>query len=193
MSNVMYQSSALVFTHNLKNLSKLLKKAAADCRTRGYDPSVLLNTRLAPDMFPLVKQVQVATDNAKGCCARLTGVANPVFEDDETTFPELQERIRRVLAFIRGLKAAQFDGSEAREVVMKTPIGNLKFNGIDYLNGWALPNFYFHYSAAYNLLRHNGVQLGKLDFLGPVPGMEMSGKIARMVAGKAPVKAKKKR
>ena len=193
MSNSMYQGSALVFTHNLKNLSKLLKKAAADCKIRGYDPSVLLNTRLAPDMFPLVKQVQVATDNAKGCCARLTGVANPLFEDDETTFPELQERIKRVLAFIRSLKAAQFEGSDSRQVEMKTPIGNLTFNGADYLNGWALPNFYFHYGAAYNLLRHNGVQLGKLDFLGPVPGMTMSGKIAKMMSGKTTAKTKKKR
>jgi len=193
MSNSMYQGSALVFTHNLKNLSKLLKKAAADCKVRGYDPSVLLNTRLAPDMFPLVKQVQVATDNAKGCCARLTGVANPLFEDDETTFPELQERIKRVLAFIRSLKAAQFEGSDSRQVEMKTPIGNLTFNGADYLNGWALPNFYFHYGAAYNLLRHNGVQLGKLDFLGPVPGMTMSGKIAKMMSGKTTAKTKKKR
>jgi hypothetical protein len=187
----MYQGSALVFTHNLKNLSKLLKKAAADCKIRGYDPSVLLNTRLAPDMFPLVKQVQVATDNAKGCCARLTGVANPVFEDDETTFPELQDRIKRVLAFIRSLKAAQFEGSDSRQVEMKTPVGNLGFNGADYLNGWALPNFYFHYTAAYSLMRHNGVQLGKLDFLGPVPGMTMSGKIAKMMSGKTTAKAKK--
>jgi hypothetical protein len=189
----MYQSSALVFTHNLKNLSKLLKKASTDCKVRGYDPAVLLNTRLAPDMFPLIKQVQVATDNAKGCCARLTGVANPLFEDDETTFPELQERIKRVLVFIRSLKAAQFEGSDTRQVEMKTPIGNLTFNGADYLNGWALPNFYFHYGAAYNLLRHNGVQLGKLDFLGPVPGMTMSGKIAKMMSGKTTAKAKNKR
>ena len=193
MSNSMYQGSALVFTHNLKNLSKLLKKAAADCKVRGYDPSALLNTRLAPDMFPLVKQVQVATDNAKGCCARLTGVANPLFEDDETTFPELQERIKFVLAFIRSLKAAQFEGSDTRQVKMKTPIGNLAFNGADYLNGWALPNFYFHYTAAYSLMRHNGVQLGKLDFLGPVPGMTMSGKIAKMMSGKTTAKTKKKR
>ena len=191
MSNLMYQGSALVFTHNLKNLSKLLKKAATDCKVRGYDPSVLLNTRLAPDMLPLVKQVQIATDNAKGCCARLTGVANPVLEDDETTFPELQERIKFVLAFIRSLKAAQFEGSDTRQVKMKTPIGNLAFNGADYLNGWALPNFYFHYTTAYSLMRHNGVQLGKLDFLGPVPGMTMSGKIAKMMSGKTSAKAKK--
>ena len=193
MSNSMYQSSALVFTHNLKNLAKQLKKAAADCKARNYDPSVLLNTRLAPDMFPLVRQVQVATDNAKGCCARLAGVAVPVFEDNETTFPELQDRIKRTLAFIRSLKAAQYHGSDTREVIMKTPLGDLTFKGADYLNGWALPNFYFHYSAAYNLMRHNGVQLGKLDFLGPVPGMAMSDKIAKMMSGKTSAKSKKKR
>jgi hypothetical protein len=193
MNNAMYRGSALVFTHNLKNLAKLLKTAAADARERGYDPSVLLNARLAPDMFPLIRQVQVATDNAKGCCARLTGVKIPVFADDESTFPELQERIKHTLAFIRSLKAAQFEGSETREVMMQTPIGSIAFNGADYLNGWALPNFYFHYAAAYNLLRHNGVQLGKLDFLGPVPGMTMSGKIAKMMSGKTTAKAKKKR
>jgi hypothetical protein len=154
MSNPMYRCSAPVFTHNLKNLSQLLKKAAADGRGRGYDPSVLLSARLAPDMFPLIK---------------------------------------RTLAFIRGLKAAQFDGSDTRELVMKTPIGSLTFNGADYLNGWALPNFYFHYSAAYNLLRHNGVELGKLDFLGPVPGMTMTGKIAKMMSAKTTATAKKKR
>jgi hypothetical protein len=193
MSNPMYQCSAPVFTHNLKNLSQLLKKAAADSRARGYDPSALLSARLAPDMFPLIKQVQVATDNAKGCCARLTGVAIPVFEDNETTLSQLQQRIKRTLAFIRSLKAAQFDGSDTRELVMKTPIGSLTFNGADYLNGWALPNFYFHYSAAYNLLRHNGVELGKLDFLGPVPGMTMTGKIAKMMSAKTTATAKKKR
>lgn len=193
MSNSMYQGSALVFVHNLKNLSKLLKKAAADARARDYDPSVLLSTRLAPDMFPLLRQVQVTTDNAKGCSARLAGVDVPAFADNETTFAELQERIKRTLAFIRSLKAAQFEGSETRVVVMKTPIGNLTFNGADYLNGWALPNFYFHYAAAYNLLRHNGVQLGKLDYLGPVPGMTASGKIAKMMSGSTAAKAKKKR
>jgi len=193
MSNSMYQGSAQVFVHNLKNLSKLLKKATADARERGYDPSVLLNTRLAPDMFPLIRQVQVTTDNAKGCSARLAGVDVPSYQDNETNFAELQERIKRTMAFIRSLKAAQFEGSDTRVVVMKTPIGNLTFNGADYLNGWALPNFYFHYAAAYSLLRHNGVQLGKLDYLGPVPGMTATGKIAKMIPGIAAANAKKKR
>jgi len=197
MSNLIYQSSKAVFVHNLKNLAAILKTAASDAKARGIDPAVLLSARLSPDMFPLVRQVQVATDNAKGCCARLAGVDNPVFVDDETTFAELDARIKRTLDFIGGLKASQFAGSESREIVMQLPIGTLTFSGLDYLNGWALPNFYFHYSAVYNILRHNGVGLGKADFLGAVPGMTMKGKIAKMMGAKSgakvAAKAKKKR
>ncbi|MCB1856243.1 MAG: DUF1993 domain-containing protein [Pseudomonadales bacterium] len=184
MSQLIYQSSVRVFNHNLKNLAAILKLAARDARARGIEPSVLLNARLAPDMFPLLTQVQIAADNAKGCAARLAGIDVPVFEDNETSFAELDKRLKETLAFLRGLKAAQFEGSEAREVVMKLPIGTLRFSGLDYLTGWALPNFYFHYSAAYNILRHNGVTLGKRDFLGVVPGVQASGKIARLMAGK---------
>ena len=193
MSNLMYRSSAAVFVHNLKNLAAILKAAERDARARGIDPAVLLGARLAPDMFALTRQVQIASDNAKGCCARLTGVQPPVFEDNETTFAELQTRIKRTLEFIRGLKAAQFAGSESREIVMNTPMGTLAFSGADYLNGWALPNFYFHYSAAYNILRHNGVQLGKGNFLGPVPGLSATGKFAKMLGVKPAAGAKKKR
>jgi hypothetical protein len=144
-------------------------------------------------MFPLTRQVQVATDNAKGCCARLAGVDSPVFPDTESTFAELEERIARTLKFLAGLKKAQFAGSESRKIVMKTPIGTLSFNGLDYLNGWALPNFYFHYTSAYNILRHNGVGLGKMDFLGAVPGMKAKGKIAKMMRAKPAAKGKKKK
>jgi hypothetical protein len=197
MSDLIYQCSKPMFVHNLKNLAAILKKAAADAKARGIDPAVLLGARLSPDMFPLVRQVQVATDQAKGCCSRLAGVDNPVFVDDETTFAELDTRIKRTLDFIGGLKASQFAGSESREIVMQMPIGTLSFNGLDYLNGWALPNFYFHYSAAYNILRHNGVALGKTDFLGVAPGVKMKGKIAKMMGVKAGTKAvaktKKKR
>jgi hypothetical protein len=193
MSDLIYHCSKQMFVHNLKNLAGILKKAAADAKARGIDPTVLLSARLAPDMFPLVRQVQVATDQAKGCCSRLAGVDNPVFVDDETTFAELDARIKRTLDFIGGLKASQFAGSESREVVMQLPIGSLSFTGLDYLNGWALPNFYFHYAAAYNILRHNGVGLGKTDFLGMAPGVKMKGKIAKMMAGKPAGKAKKKR
>jgi len=136
--------------------------------------------------------VQIATDHAKGCCARLAGVEPPAFADNESTFAELQQRIKRTQDFLRGLKAAQFDGSETRDIVMKIPIGTIEFNGLDYLNGWALPNFYFHYSAAYNILRHNGVALGKRDFLGLMPGVTMTGKIAKMMGAKPKAKARKK-
>ena len=193
MSNLMYQSSAQVFVHNLKNMSAMLKLAAKDAKSRNIDPEVLLNARLAPDMFALTRQVQIATDHAKGCSARLAGVESPVFEDNEASFSELEARIKRTLAFIRTLKAAQYVGSEIREIVMKMPIGTLRFDGGSYLNGWALPNFYFHYISAYNILRHNGVPLGKANFLGAVPGMQMSGKIAKMMGAKPAAKAKKKR
>jgi len=191
-SKIMHQSSKVVFAHHLKNLSAILKVAERDAKTRGIDPAVILNARLAPDMFPLTRQVQIATDHAKGCCARLAGVEPPAFADNESTFAELQQRIKRTQDFLRGLKAAQFDGSETRDIVMKIPIGTIEFNGLDYLNGWALPNFYFHYAAAYNILRHNGVALGKRDFLGLMPGVTMTGKIAKMMGAKPKGKARKK-
>ncbi len=192
MSAMMYQASSKVLSHNLKNLSGVLKTAARDAKARGIEPSVILNARLAPDMLPLTRQVQISTDHAKGCCARLAGVEPPSFEDNETTFADLEQRIKKTLAFIRTLKADQFTGSETRQITMTLPVGKIKFNGLDYLNGWALPNRYFHYSAAYNILRHNGVGLGKIDFLGMVPGMEMTGKIAKMMGVKKPGKGKKK-
>jgi hypothetical protein len=188
----MHQSSKAVFAHHLKNLSAILKVAERDAKTRGIDPAVILNARLAPDMFPLTRQVQIATDHAKGCCARLAGVEPPSYADNETTFALLQQRIKRTQDFLRGLKAAQFVGSETREIVMKMPIGTIEFNGLDYLNGWALPNFYFHYAAAYNILRHNGVALGKRDFLGLMPGVTMTGKIAKMMGVKPKAKVRKK-
>ncbi len=190
MANSMYKSSAQVYTHNLKNLAAMLKTAEKDAKARGIDPSVMVNARLAPDMLPLVSQVQMVSDNAKGACARLAGVEPPAFKDNETTFAELQDRIKRTLAFIRTLKAKQFEGAESREVVMTLTVGKLTFNGADYLNGFALPNFYFHITTAYNILRHNGVGLGKMDFLGNVPGMQASGKLAKMM-GKQPRKKTK--
>jgi len=192
MSDLIYHSSKPVFVHNLKNLSAILKLAARDAKARGIDPAVLLNARLAPDMHPLTRQVQIATDHAKGCCSRLAGVETPAFADVETTFAELEERIQKTLKFLQGLKAAQFTGSEAKNIVMQLPIGTIKFNGLDYLNGWALPNFYFHYTTAYAILRHNGIGLGKREFLGAVPGMEMKGKIARILGTKPAAKKKKR-
>lgn len=194
MNVEMYQLTAPVFIHNLKNLSAILKKAAGSARDRGIDPEVLLHARLAPDMFPLVRQVQIVTDNAKGCCARLTGTEAPVFEDGDDDFARLQQRIKDTIRFIKGLKKQEFAGSEDRDIEMKLPIGTLSFTGEDYVKGWVFPNFYFHCTTAYNILRHNGVDLGKADFLGLVPGMSATGRIAKMM-GLPPAKegaAKKK-
>jgi hypothetical protein len=193
MSELIYLSSKPMFVHHLKNLSAILKTAARDAKARGIDPAVILNARLAPDMFTLARQVQIVTDHAKGCCSRLAGVETPSYADTETTFAELEARIQRTLSFLAGLKASQFVGSESRQVVMQLPIGTLSFSGLDFLNGWSLPNFYFHYAAAYNILRHNGVGVGKRDFLGVVPGMKAKGKIAKMLTAKPAAKAKKKR
>mgnify|MGYP003899388675 CR=1 FL=1 len=172
MSDLIYQCSKPVFVHNLKNLSQILKMAAKDAKTRGIDPTVLLNARLSPDMHPLTRQVQIATDHAKGCCSRLAGTETPSFADTEATFSELDERIKRTLSFLAELKASQFVGAENKTIVLQLPIGTLSFSGSDYLNGWALPNFYFHYAAAYNILRHNGVEVGKMDYLGELPYKE---------------------
>ena len=153
-----------------------------------------MNARLAPDMFPLTAQVMIACDNAKGACGRLTDTDFPNFSDDNESFAELQERIQGTLAFIRSLKLADFEGSEVREITMATPVGELHFTGADYLHGWALPNFWFHLTTGYAILRHNGVALGKPNFLGKVPGMTATGPIAKMMGISGPKKktAKKK-
>jgi hypothetical protein len=161
----MHAVSAPVFARMLNNLSSILAKAEQQAKTKGYDPGVLLNSRLAPDMFPLLRQVQIATDHAKGCVARLAGHQVEAIEDKETTFAELQARIKKVLAIVEGYKPEQFDGAETREITIKIPNAELKFSGLDYVNQWALPNFYFHMVTAYDILRANGVELGKRDFL----------------------------
>lgn len=161
----MHAVSAGVFARNLNNLSSMLSKAEQQAKAKGYDPAVLLSARLAPDMFPLTKQVQIATDHAKGCVARLAGQQIEAIEDTETTFAELQARIKKVLGIVESYKAEQFEGSETREITIKIPNMELKFSGIDYVNQWAMPNFYFHTTMAYAILRHNGIELGKKDFL----------------------------
>lgn len=181
MNSDIYQITASAFVHQLKNLAAILKKAEASAKKRDIEPEVLLHARLAPDMYPLVRQVQIVTDSAKGCCARLTCAEAPVFEDGDDDFAQLQDRIKATIKFIAGLKPAQFEGSEEREVTMELPIGELSFKGLDFAKGWATPNFYFHYTTAYNILRHNGVDVGKADFLGVVPGMTATGKIAEMM------------
>ncbi len=192
MSDTMYRASVPVFTHQLRNLAAILRTAARDAKARGIDPEVLLNARLAPDMLPLIRQVQIATDHAKGCSARLAGVEPPVFKDDESSFSDLDQRIRAALAFIRGLKASQFADSATRPITMGLPFGEIRFDGLNYLHGWALPNFYFHYTTTYNILRHNGLAIGKLDFLGRVPGMQMDARAARKLGVKPRSKSRKK-
>lgn len=161
----MHAVSAPVFVRMLNNLSAVLTKAENHAKAKDLDPATLLNARLATDMFPLTRQVQIATDHAKGAVARLTGHQIEAIEDTETTFADLQARIRRVIAIVERYKPEQFDGAESREISVKIPNAELKFSGIDYLNQWAMPNFYFHVTTAYAILRANGVELGKKDFL----------------------------
>jgi len=167
MAFSMYAASVPVFVHGLKNLSAILRKAVAHAEAKKIDPAVLVNMRLAPDMLPLARQVQIATDNAKGPAARLSGVERPVYEDNETTFDELLARIDKTIAFLESIDAAKFEGSEDRAITMQIRGQELKFRGQPYLLTFALPNFYFHVVTAYAILRHAGVEIGKPDFLGP--------------------------
>jgi hypothetical protein len=161
----MYAFSAPTFTRMLKNLSAMLGKAEAHAKVKGFDANVLLNDRLAPDMFTLTRQVQIATDHAKGAMARLAGHVPEAIEDTETTIAQLQARIAKVIGIVEAYKPEQLAGADTREVTIKIPGSELKFDGAAYLNTWALPNFYFHLTMAYAILRHNGVELGKKDFL----------------------------
>ena len=150
----------------LTNLDNVLKKAEADCETRKIDPGVLVSARLAPDMFPLVRQVQIMTDQAKGGASRLAGLEPPKWPDEEKTFADLHARLAKAIAYLNTFKPAQFDGAETRKIELKFPNASFSFVGKDYLLTNLLPNFYFHYTTAYAILRHNGVQVGKGDYLG---------------------------
>jgi hypothetical protein len=161
----MHAISAPVFARMLNNLSALLAKGEAHAKTKGFDPNLLLAARLAPDMFTLMRQVQIATDHAKGAMARLAGDTPQPLEDTEVTFEHIQARISRVLDIVQSYSPAQLKGAETREISVKIPNAELKFTGLDYLSLWALPNFYFHYTTAYNILRNAGVDVGKRDFL----------------------------
>ena len=161
----MHAISAPVLVRMLQNLSSMLSKAEQQAKAKGYDPSVLLSSRLAPDMFALTRQVQIATDQAKGCVARLAGHQIEAIEDTETTFAELQARIKKVIGIVENYKPEDLEGAETRELTIKIPNAELKFNGLDYVNQWAMPNFYFHVTMAYAILRNNGIELGKRDFL----------------------------
>ena len=162
----MYQASAPRFANTLKNLSAILDKAKAHAEAKKVDEQVLTSARLFPDMFALARQVQIACDSAKGTVARLAGVEIPKHEDTEKTFDELKARIAKTIAFIEGVKAAQIDGSEDKEIILKLQGKDVPFKGMQYLLGFAWPNFYFHVTTAYNILRHNGVELSKRDFIG---------------------------
>jgi len=156
-----------VFASALTNLSALLEKGLASATARKFDPSVLVNARLAPDMFPLSKQVQIACDVAKNGSARLAGVEPPRFEDNEKTIEELRARIARTIDYIKSIPAASFEGAEDRDI--KVPAGPdkfLDFKGLSFIQTFALPNVFFHITATYAILRHNGVDIGKRDFLG---------------------------
>lgn len=164
----MYQASVPVFIRHLGNLSEILRKALAHADERAEAPSLLLEARLAPDMFPLPRQIQSVSDTSKGAAARLAGIEVPSFPDTETTFEELQERIARTIAFLRSVPAEKFDGSEDREVILRPRGNEMRFSGQDYLLNFALPNFFFHVTIAYALLREQGVPIGKMDYLGKV-------------------------
>jgi hypothetical protein len=161
----MHALSAEVFANALKNLSWFLEKAALNATQRKIDPAVFLGARLAPDMLPLTRQVQIACDLAKNSVARLAGKEPPRFEDTETTIAELRARIARTVDYLQSVPAAALEGSETRDV--KVPAGErtLEFKGLDFLQRWAIPNVFFHVTTAYNILRHNGVDLGKRDFI----------------------------
>jgi len=166
----MSQASLPVFEVGLAALSGVLDKAQAFAAVKKIDPAVLLNTRLAPDMFPLVRQVQVATDQAKNGAARLAGVEPPRYDDTETTIDQLKARIADTIAFLKTLDKSKIDASIDREITFPLgPANKGHMTGADYLNHFVLPNFYFHRTAAYAILRHCGVDVGKRDFLGAIP------------------------
>lgn len=165
MNISMYQASVPNFIHMLNNLKHLLEKASAQAEAKKWDASFLVNDRLFPDMFPLSRQVQIACDMAKGCGARLAGVDMPKYEDNEITLADLITRIDKTTTFLKTLTAAQIDGSEQKSIHFKIKDYEFNFNGLDYLLNWSIPNVYFHITTTYNILRHNGIEIGKQDFL----------------------------
>jgi hypothetical protein len=166
MTISMYQASVPTFIRMLDNLAAILEKAAAHAEAKKIDPAVLVGSRLFPDMFPLVKQVQIATDAAKGGAARLAGLEPPAFEDNEATFADLVARVRKTVAYLKTLEPGQIDGSEDRTVTWKTRTATKSMQGMPYLLNHVLPNLYFHIATTHGILRHNGVEIGKGDYLG---------------------------
>jgi len=166
MTISMYQASVPRFVNILGNLSNILDKAQAHVDARKIDPTTLTTYRLFPDMLPLTKQVQIACDTAKGVVARLAGVEIPVYVDNEVTLADLKARIARTIAFIQTVPEGQINGTEDKEIVVKRGDKETQYKGMQFLLGHAVPNFYFHVTTTYNILRHNGVEIGKRDYLG---------------------------
>ena len=166
MSISMHSSSVPIFVRNLDNLLTWLDKAQAHAEARKFDTGNYLALRLAPDMLPLVKQIQIASDGAKGCVARLAGVEIPKWDDNESSLDELRARVRKTIDYVQSIPAAQIDGSEDRDITITLRSGDVHLKGQRYLEHWALPNFYFHVTTAYAILRHNGVELTKGDYIG---------------------------
>ncbi|MBI3527047.1 MAG: DUF1993 domain-containing protein [Betaproteobacteria bacterium] len=162
----MYQASVPVFVRALNNLAAILEKAAAHAEARKVDPAALINYRLYPDMLPFAKQVQIASDSAKGGVARLAGVEPPKYEDNEASFPEFIARLRKTVAYLESIKPEQIDGSEDKTVTWKTQTTTRTMQGMPYLLSHVTPNVYFHVTTAYDILRHCGLEIGKQDFLG---------------------------
>ena len=166
MTISMYQASAPRFANMLRNLAALIEKADAHCAAKKIDPAALTAFRLYPDMFAFTRQVQIACDTAKGAVARLAGAEIPKHEYIEQSFAELKSRIAKTIDFIESVKPERIDGSEDKEIVLPMRSGERRYKGMQYLLGFAYPNFYFHLTTAYNILRHNGVEIGKADFIG---------------------------
>lgn len=166
MNISMYQASVPPLIHTLNNLATILEKGAAHAETKKIDPSILINSRLYPDMFALGRQVQIASDIARKGAARLAGSEAPVMEDHETTFPELIARLQKTVAYLKTFKPDQIDGSEEKSIALPMRGETLHFKGLPYLLYFVLPNVYFHVTTTYDILRHCGVELGKLDYTG---------------------------
>ena len=162
----MYAMTHDVFKKSLTQLLFVMEKGVANAKARNFDPNVLAGSRLAPDMFTFAKQIQLTSDFAKNSMGRLLGVDPPKFEDNETTMDELFARVKKTIEYIDSIPESALEGSETRDIVIKLRDRTVEFKGLPYLQYWALPNFFFHQVTAYNLLRHNGVDIGKRDFLG---------------------------
>jgi uncharacterized protein len=165
MSITMHSASAPIFLTMLANLDQWLQKAEAHADAKKFESSVYLSTRLAPDMLPFTNQIQIACDGAKFAMARLGSVEGPKFDDSESTIAQLRERVRATVAFIKSVPAEKIDGTEEKEITIPRRSGNITMKGEEYLKHYVLPNFFFHVTTAYALLRHNGVELGKKDYL----------------------------